>query len=55
MSSERTLVYFDSRKSSYSGPRKAKEAMSEPVLMPVTTSNVGRVPEAVQPLSTPDV
>src|SRR4051794_38146326 len=40
---------------SYSGPRNANVAISDPVLTPVTTSKHGRVPVAVQPLSTPTV
>jgi hypothetical protein len=39
--------------SSYFGPRKAKGAVSAPVETPVTRSNSGRLPEAVQPQSTP--
>ena len=48
-------MYRFSRKSSYSGPRNANGAIKEPVLMPVTTSNVGRLPEAVIPFRTPAV
>ena len=35
------------------GPRKAKGAVSDPVLMPVTMSNSGRVPVSVQPVRRP--
>ncbi|WP_227254562.1 hypothetical protein [Frigoriglobus tundricola] len=39
--------------SSYFGPRNASGAISAPVLMPVTVSNWGRVPDSVQPTSRP--
>src|SRR5262245_43979586 len=38
---------------SYFGPRKANGAVSAPVETPVTTSNSGRLPEAVHPPRTP--
>ena len=40
-------------RASWAGPRKAKGAMSAPVLTPVTSLNSGRSPAAVQPTSSP--
>ena len=38
---------------SYFGPKNAKGAVRAPVLIPVTKSNLGRSPRAVQPFSRP--
>jgi hypothetical protein len=43
-----------SRSASYFGPRKANAPIRAPLLTPVTTSNFGRVPDFVQPTSTPE-
>jgi hypothetical protein len=47
------VVYRCPMWASYSGPRKANGAIRAPVLMPVTTSNSGRVPLRVQPTMNP--
>ena len=53
MSFRETAVYMAFRGASYAEPRNAKGAISAPVLMPVTSLNVGRVPALLQPPSRP--